>query len=643
DIDDGEVPAFHDPLQSLIPAVINSFHGRNSAIVLVLDDYHVITDAQIHRAVDYLIENQPSCLQVAIATRSDPPLALPRLRAAGSLVEVRAADLGLSVDDTEQLLRERFGLTIEREQAAMLCERTEGWPAGIQLAGLSLASDPDPIGFITSFAGDDRNVADYLTSEVLRRQPENRKGFLLATSIVDEFTAELCDHLLEMAGSSIVLEELEHENLFLVPLDTRRRWFRYHHLFRDWLRHNHRVSAGPDEIRRLHRRAADWLQEHNLAERAIGHLVAAGDTASAAATMELLLRRLPFINHVPVRTLLTALPDDIASTHPAICMARVSHSVAIGDAAGAASSVRLLDEALTAIDDPDEIEKLCSQARVYRALQSLIADDATGAERQLRAVLDEADPIWSAPAAYAQGLLGMALLWTSGAEAALHHLRDGALARRRLLLPDGGVTAHLAAAHADLGQWERAEEVACEAFALPIPSGSTYPSTVAAHYAMAQVHHHRGRHAQARAEAQAGLDLARSWIQPGLVSWGCVVLAGVEGNRHRQRQLLAEARKLLGHSYRSCRVGREISAAERELATPCAVERKNPMADPLTRRELEVLQLFRGDLSLRAIAGELYISHNTAKGHAKAIYQKLGVNSRGEAVSVAAETGLIRR
>ncbi len=641
DIDHMNTPTGVDPARSLVPAMINCLHDHDDAIVLVLDDYHVVTDTQIHRTVDYLIENRPHCLQIAIATRSDPPLALSRLRAAGSLIEVRAADLRLSVVEAQQLLAERFGLMIEREQVAVLCERTEGWPAGIHLAGLSMTSDPDPAGFITSFAGDDRNIADYLTSEVLRRQPEKRKEFLLRTSVVDEFTAELCDHLLQSTGSGGILEELEHENLFLVALDTRRQWFRYHNLFRDWLRHNHRVGAGHDEIRSLHRRAADWLLQYDLADRAVGHLVAAGDVAAAAATMESLLRGLPLVNHVPVRKWLKAVPDEIASTHPAVCMARVSLAVAVGDVDGAGLFGGLLNEALDTIDDSHEIEKLSSQARVFHALVSSIGDDTAGAERQLRAILDDEDPTQSTPAAYAEGLLGMTLLRTSGAEAALHHLRDGSLARRRLSITDGGVTAHLAAAYAGLGQWRRAEEVADEAFALPIPSGSRYPATLAAHFAMAQVHRHRGRDDEARAEAQAGLDLARSWVQPSLVSWGCVVMAGVERSRDRRRRLLAEATKLLGQCDRNSSVGRQIAAAERELATSWPAASGEPMVDTLTKREIEVLRLFRGDLPLRAIAGELYISHNTAKGHARAIYQKLGVNSRAEAVSVAAGAGLI--
>jgi LuxR family maltose regulon positive regulatory protein len=640
DIDRMNTPTGVDPARSLVPAMINCLHDHDDAVVLVLDDYHVVSDTRIHRTVDYLIENRPHCLQIAIATRSDPPLALSRLRAAGSLIEVRAADLGLSVDEAQQLLFERFGLMIEPEQVAVLCERTEGWPAGIHLAGLSLTSDPDPAGFVTSFAGDDRNIADYLTSEVLRRQPERRKEFLLKTSVVDEFTAGLCDHLLQATGSGGILEELEHENLFLVALDTRRQWFRYHHLFRDWLRHNHRREAGPDEIPGLHRRAADWLLEHDLADRAVGQLVAAGDMAAAAATMESLLRQLPLVSHVPVRRWLTAIPDEIASTHPAICMARVSLSVAAGDLDDARFFLGLLDQALTSIDDLHETEMLSSQARVLHAVWSLIEDDAVGAERQLRAVLDDEDPTRSTPAAVAQGLLGMTLLRTNGAEAALHHLRDGSLARRRLSVTDGGVTAHLAAAYAELGQWGRAEEEADEAFALPTPSGSNYPATVAAHYAMAQVHHHRGRFDEAQTEAQAGLDLARSWVQPSLVSWGCLVMAGVERSRDRRRRLLAEATKLLGEDDRYSKVGRQIAAAERELALRTAPS-DEPMVDKLTKREIEVLQLFRGDLPLRAIAGQLFISHNTAKGHARAIYQKLGVNSRAEAVSVAAGAGLI--
>ena len=358
--------------------------------------------------------------------------------------------------------------------------------------------------------------------------------------------------------------------------------------------------------------------------------------------MEHLLRRLPFVDHVPVRAWLGAIPDEVASSHPAICMAKISASLAVGDLDGAARSAALLDEALEATGDAAELPVLRTDARVYRALLALVTGDMAGAVRQLEAVVDGDDPIRSKPAAYAQGLLGIALHWTSGAEAALHHLRDGAMARRRLTMADGGVTAHLAAAHAELGQWNRAAEAAEEAFARPPVSGSSYPSTLAAHFAMARVDDHRGRHDEAMAEAQAGLDLARTWILPGFVAWGCVEVARLVSDPGRRRQLLAEATRLLGdgEGEGGGRVAREIAALERDLAARPMLP-GHGIVEPLTRRELDVLRLFRSELSLRAIADELSITHNTAKGHAKAIYRKLGVTSRGDAVSIGSRAGLL--
>ena len=397
DFDDALANAGIDPVRSLLPAMINRIRAQDDPVVLVLDDYHVITDPEIHGTVDYLIENAPHNFQVAISTRSDPQLSLSRLRAHDALVEVRAADLRLSPEDTQTLLSERFGLAIELDLARVLCDRTEGWPAGIQLAALSLISESEPASFITSFAGDDRNIADYLTSEVLRRQSEKRRAFLLKTSILDEFNAELCDHLLDTTGSSGVLEELDHENLFLVPLDTRRHWFRYHHLFRDWLRHNHNAEATPEEVVELNGRAAEWLVDHSMDERAIAHHVTAGDTATAASTMEALLRRLPFISHAPIRNWLAAIPDDVALTKPAICMARVSRSLAMGDFDAAALAVGSLNDAMDAVDDPTELEILRPQAQIYRALCSLVMNDTTAAERDLQAVVEREDLTRSTP------------------------------------------------------------------------------------------------------------------------------------------------------------------------------------------------------------------------------------------------------
>jgi LuxR family maltose regulon positive regulatory protein len=205
-------------------------------VLLVVDDYHVIEAPEVHRSVAFLLDHVPSALRLVVASRSDPPLPLARLRARGQLGEFRARDLRFTPDESAELLRTAVGRELPDHVVAALGERTEGWAAGLQLAGLSLRGHDDVAGFVAHFSGSHRYVLDYLAEEVLDRQPEPLAAFLLETSILDRLSGPLCDALLGRAGSQQVLEQVERANLFLIPLDEERRWWRYHHLFADLLR-----------------------------------------------------------------------------------------------------------------------------------------------------------------------------------------------------------------------------------------------------------------------------------------------------------------------------------------------------------------------------------------------------------------------
>ncbi len=257
DADEGLQLSGIDPTRSVVPSVVNSLRELQQPVSLVLDDYHLITDADVHRSVDFLLENAPSNLTVILSTRFDPPLQLQQYRVGGELVEVRSGDLRLDAAGAQKMFADRFGLELDIDVAQTLCDKTEGWPAGVQLAALSCASDRDPATFIASFSGTDRNVVDYLTSEVLSRVSDQTRAFLLRTSILDEFSAGLCDAVVGSNDSAIMLEKLEQDAMFLVPLDSERQWFRYHHLFGDWLRHTLNRTAA-QEVPELHRRASLW-------------------------------------------------------------------------------------------------------------------------------------------------------------------------------------------------------------------------------------------------------------------------------------------------------------------------------------------------------------------------------------------------
>ena len=255
-------------------------------VVLVLDDYHVIDAHDIQDGMAFLLEHLPPQIHLVITTRADPALPLARLRARGELVEIRAADLRFTPDEAAAYLNEVMGLDLAAGDVAALEARTEGWIAALQLAALSMQGRDDVAGFIAGFAGDDRYIVDYLVEEVLHRQPEQVRSFLLETSILARLTGPLCDAVTGQDGGKATLEALDRGNLFLVPLDDRRRWYRYHHLFADVLRAR-LLDEQPDRVPELHRRASEWYEEHGDRSEAIRHAMAGEDFARAADLVEL--------------------------------------------------------------------------------------------------------------------------------------------------------------------------------------------------------------------------------------------------------------------------------------------------------------------------------------------------------------------
>ncbi|MGA8247100.1 MAG: helix-turn-helix transcriptional regulator, partial [Nocardioides sp.] len=245
------------PIATILATVLNELSALSSGLELVLDDYHLADGPEIAADVAYLLEHLPGQVHLVISTRADPTLPLARLRARGELVEVRAADLRFTHDEVAAYLNEVIGLDLRAADVAALEGRTEGWIAALQLAALSLRGRDDVAGFIAGFAGDDRYVVDYLVEEVLRRQPDAVRTFLLGSSILDRLSGSLCDAVTGGTDGRAVLELLERSNLFVVPLDDQRQWYRYHHLFADVLRARLQEER-PDEVAELHRRAARW-------------------------------------------------------------------------------------------------------------------------------------------------------------------------------------------------------------------------------------------------------------------------------------------------------------------------------------------------------------------------------------------------
>src|SRR3990172_5704043 len=277
------------PIESILTALLNEITTVPDNFVLVLDDYHVIDAKPVDTALTFLLEHLPPQMHLVIATREDPQLPLARYRARGQLTELRAADLRFTPAEAAEFLNQVMGLNLSVEDSAALEARTEGWIAGLQLAALSMQGLQDTAGFIQSFTGSHHFVPDYLLEEVLQKQPESIQNFLRRTSILDRLCGPLCDAVvLDPSGSASgqeTLEYLERANLFIIPLDNERRWYRYHDLFAELLR-NRLTRAYSDQIAELHRRASDWYGRNDLPNEAVTHALAIQDWHRAAEIIE---------------------------------------------------------------------------------------------------------------------------------------------------------------------------------------------------------------------------------------------------------------------------------------------------------------------------------------------------------------------
>jgi LuxR family maltose regulon positive regulatory protein len=313
--------------EGLVTALINELAAAptDPGVLLVLDDYHLIDSAPVHASVTFLLEHLPPGLHLVLASRADPPLALARLRARGRLAELRAAELRFTVEEAAALLREAAGAAgadLPKDALAALETRTEGWAAGLQLAALSLRGQADVAAFVATFSGSHRYVLDYLTEEVLERQTEQVRGFLLETSVLERLSGELCDAVTGRSDGQAMLEAVEAAGLFLVPLDEVRGWWRYHHLFADLLRTRLRRQQ-PSRVAVLRRAAAVWHDERGLADEAVLHALGADDPTWAARLMERHADALLFRSEgATVQRWLAALPAAVVESRPRLLLSQ---------------------------------------------------------------------------------------------------------------------------------------------------------------------------------------------------------------------------------------------------------------------------------------------------------------------------------
>lgn len=640
---DDFVSANIDAIQGrVLPSLVTALAGMPDDIFLVLDDFHCLSAPAGHAQVEFLLEHLPPQAHVVILTRADPGLRLGRLRASGQLLEIRARDLAFNVDEVAQVMASGQ-VALSRSGVTELFQRTEGWPAGIYLACLWLSGAADPDDVVHRFSGGNRFIGDYLTEEVLNLQrPENR-DFIVTMSFLERFSAQLCDHVAETTGSAAILHELARSNLFLIPLDEDGEWFRFHHLFAA-------VASGELEaqpaarVERLHARAAEWFQERGHIDEAIRHWLAAGEPAAAGALVQAYwLRYVDAGRAATVRGWLDAVGSTATTSDPASAVTAAWMAALFGDGAGLRRLLAELEEVEDYGPLPDGIQSVGSAIAMIQGLFGYggPVEMAAAAQRAVELETDGLSPFYSMAtltlghAAYVSGNLDSAAVVLAKAaynEAAPSIIK--ALSLAFLSIVEGergrhGQSSHLAGYAMELVDANRLRAM---------------PQASPVFTALGLVQAADGNLGDAMTTMEEGLILRRRNPEQG--PWGVL------------HHLLAYARVALEAGDLTLAQGLTDEVATRISRFPDGMEsmaarllvvqdalrtRFNgvAVADPLTSREVDVLRLLQGPLSLTDIARELYVSANTVKTHANAVYRKLGAHSRAEAVRLGRESSLI--
>jgi LuxR family maltose regulon positive regulatory protein len=499
------------PDQVFLVALVNAIAASSSPVVLVLDDFHLVENADVQAGVGFIVEHLPSHAHVVISTRADPTLPLARLRARGELVEVRAADLRFTAAETSTYLNDAMGLGLTANDAATLEERTEGWIAALQLAVLSIKGRKDASAFIAEFAGSGRFIVDYLIEEVLERQPDDVRRFLARTCVLKRMSGPLCDAVSGLPGAGrAMLDRLDRQNLFVVPLDDRRQWYRYHHLFADVL-----VSRlGEDERRDLpqvHRLASDWFELNGERPEAIDHALAAEDFERAAELVEKAIPAMRRDRQEPtMRRWFKALPDRVVRARPVLGVNYAGSLLSGGDL----DVDDRLDEAERALafttgDDDLERRRLPTAIGMYRAALAQARGDVAGAIVHAQRALDVAMPDDHFGRAGPAGLLGIAH-WSRGElDAALPRWTEclDQLGRAGYVADVVGSSIGPAEIHIVQGRLREAARLYEHVLQLAAQHGGKLRGTADVHAAVSRLHVERNDLAAARRHLQISRDL----------------------------------------------------------------------------------------------------------------------------------------
>jgi ATP/maltotriose-dependent transcriptional regulator MalT len=623
-----------------VEAVLRTVADTDDEIVLVLDDYHQLTNPLCHASIARLIELAPPNVQVAIASRVEPPFPVARLRASGKLIEMSAADLRFTSEECDSLLNGALALGLDSRAVAILEDRTEGWPAGLYLAYLSMRAAKDRDVFIDRFGATNRHVGDYLTEQVLESLEPDERRFMLATSVVDEMSGPLADALTDETGSADRLRELERANVFLTPLDDRREWYRYHHLLSELLRLELR-RTDPDGERELHRRASAWFESAGDADRSIRHAIAGEDYGRAARHISAsYLQALELGRIGTVAEWLELMGDErvAADARLSIVKAWIMHFMGLHDEATAALAAAQASSYEGVL--PDGASSVDASAALMGAAfpGGDVGRMVANARRAFELESHPASP-WRTTV---HVLLGFALVRDGAFAEADGYLELGAeLAMRHSMWMDAvGAQTLRGRVAIEAGRSETAERFAREAVDLADARGVAPTASGAfAKAVLGSILVHNGDPAQGAAyldDAMSGVRLLREPLPLAETLLSVTQARRALGQRHEAISSFEEADALIDAMPDPGYLATTRRAVARDL-----LGHPSSAGEALSARELDVLRLLAEGLSKRDVAGRLFVSYNTVHSHVRSIYRKLGVASRADAVDRAREQGLV--
>lgn len=634
-----------DLASEVLPALVHDLAQIQAPVVLALDDYHQLEGDEVPATLRLLLEYLPDGVCIAIATRTEPSLAVARLRARGQLVEIDADELRFSPAETKVLLNELLALDLADEDVARLHERTEGWPAGIYLAALSLRNRPDRHEFILRFAGDDRHIVDYLGEEVLADLEPETRTLLLQTSILERISGPLCDAVTQTSGSGRKLEALARSNRFVVPLDERRDWYRCHHLFRACLNAELRLES-PELVRDLHGRASSWFERAGLVADAIDHAIAGQDFTAASELLSAHWNAVVSAGGLRmVEMWLMGLPEHLVLGDARLCLVRAWTSFAKGVLEEVLPCVENAEAAPTPERLLDGTTSVASGAATLRASYWLRMGDFHKTVAFAREALALEHSPWRAISA---NCLGTASYWLDDIAVAREQLNETINVGQELLpLVALFAMGLLALMDSERGDWSGVSRRLHDAREVIEARGlDEYWMTAAVSLVGGLAEEHGGDLDSAETLIARSLVLYRRSKAPVETANALLHLARV----HRGQALKALARDEIEEAaglVRRCpasgpRIERLIARAQRGSQPPTRTGRAPVGAEELSEGELRVLRLLATELTQREIGGELFLSLNTVKSHARSIFRKLGVSGRAHAVERARELGLIR-